>query len=148
MSNQIRRHDRPFAVLDFGCGEGRFLAALLANGTLPLGNIHYVGVDSDSQRLAQAQDYANSVRADHVLASAGFCTALEQVDLVLRPHRRCLLPKDHWDRRKAGHSLAAFRLKRTSATSLLSGGHHSVRKPPHCKATPAARPQPARTGST
>ena len=39
LTRRIEVREFPVAVMDFGCGEGRFLAALLDNHHLPLQNI-------------------------------------------------------------------------------------------------------------
>ena len=92
LANKIKPHRFPFAVLDFGCGEGRLLAALLSNHRLPLSNVHYVGVDRDENRLETARIYAEESGAESVLGSVGFCTDVELVHVVLRNYSSLLLP--------------------------------------------------------
>ena len=54
-------------VLDFGCGEGRLLAALLEAQSLNLSKLHYVGVDANRARLNTAAAYAVQHEAESIL---------------------------------------------------------------------------------
>lgn len=96
LTRGIKPHDFPFVVLDFGCGYGRFLAALLANEDLPLHNIHYVGVDSSQACIDGAEAFAKACDAHSILGSVGFCSDLELLPRVLEPHHESLLPERLW----------------------------------------------------